>query len=380
MKRLAILGSTGSIGRQALDLVARHTDRFAVEALVAGENLDLLSNQIRQFHPHLVSVRRESDARILRSAFGSGLRVLSGEEGAVEIAVESNADLVLSAIVGAAGLKPTYVALRKGRDVALANKESLVIAGELMTREAQKSGAKILPVDSEHSAIFQSLQAGRYEEVSRLILTASGGPFFTRSRDSMATVTVEEALKHPNWTMGSKITIDSATLMNKGLEVIEARWLFGFSVGQIDVQIHPQSIIHSMVEYKDGSVIAQMGMPDMRCAISYALAHPERIESGVERLDLSRIGSLTFFPPDLEKFPCLKLAFEAGRKGGAAPAVLNAANEIAVGRFLKGEIGFLKIAQLVETALEKQGDGDLRSLEELVQIDRSARELTETLQ
>lgn len=373
-KKITILGSTGSIGTQALDIVARHPDRFKVEALVAGEKIDRLAEQIQRFRPRLVSVKKKEDVLSLQSAFGGSVRFLWGEEGTTEAAAAPDADLVLSAIVGAAGLRPTYEALKAGKTVALANKESLVIAGELMTNQARESGARLLPVDSEHSAIFQCLAAGRREEVRRLILTASGGPFLNHSRERLTAVTVEEALRHPNWKMGDKITIDSATLMNKGLELIEARWLFDFGPERIEVQIHPQSVIHSLVEFCDGSILAQMGVPDMRCAISYALAYPERIESGVESLALTKMGSLTFYEPDLEKFPCLRLARESAAAGGSVPVVLNAANEVAVGRFLKKQIGFLDIPRLVESALNGHRRLPILTLEDVLEVDRWTRE------
>ena len=371
LKKIAILGSTGSIGRQALDIVERHPDRFRVVALSSGKNLDLLNDQVRKFHPHTVSVQSPDDARGLH--FNGSCRVVSGEEGAMEVAA-SDAELVISAIVGAAGLRPTQQALKGGKTVALANKESLVIAGEVMIREAARSGSKILPVDSEHSAIFQCLASGTLAEVKKIILTASGGPFLSRSRESLSKVTVDEALQHPNWKMGPKITIDSATLMNKGLEIIEARWLFGFPVEQIGVQVHPQSIVHSMVEFRDGSVIAQMGTPDMRCAISYTMAWPERIESGVKPLSLSEVGTLTFFEPDFEKFPCLRIAREVAAVGKSLPAVLNAANEVVVERFLKKEIGFTDIPRLVESTVRHHQPASLNSVDDVLEVDRWGRD------
>lgn len=378
VKSLVILGSTGSIGTQTLDIVARHPDRFQIEALAAGRNLDLLRKQIAQFRPRFVSVQDKEDAVRLQSE-NQSTKFFWGEEGALDLIQQSEPDLVVSAIVGAAGLRPTLEALKRGVDVALANKESLVIAGELMTGEAKKNGAKLIPVDSEHNAIFQCLSAGRREEVARILLTASGGPFLGKSREALEKVTVEEALKHPNWKMGDKITIDSATLMNKGLEVIEARWLFGFPVERIEVQIHPQSVVHSMVEYCDGSVVAQMGVPDMRCAISYALAYPERIESGVSRLSLSQVKSLTFFDPDFEAFPCLQLAREAAREGESLPAVLNAANEVAVENFLKRKIGFLEISKYVEKTMRRHERRPIRSLQDVLEADRWARDYCRAL-
>lgn len=383
MKKIVILGSTGSIGTQALDIVARHPDRFAVVGLVAGNNLELLQKQIQQFHPAWVSVSQEEKARSLRQSLGPKVHVLSGTDGACEVISQSGADLVLSAIVGAAGLLPTYQALSEGKTVALANKESLVIAGEVMTRRAKEKGAILLPVDSEHSAIFQALAGNRRQDLRRIILTASGGPFFRR-QESFETITVEQALKHPNWDMGAKITIDSATLMNKGLEVIEASWLFGLGPmalppEQITIHIHPQSIIHSLVEYIDGSVLAQLGVPDMRCAISYAMAYPERVESGVKSLDLLAVEKLDFYRPDLKKFPCLGLAFEAIRAGKTMPAVLNAANEIAVERFLQKKIGFNDIPRLIERVMQAHTLVPLKSLEDVTAADQWAREYTRQL-
>jgi 1-deoxy-D-xylulose-5-phosphate reductoisomerase len=319
-------------------------------------------------------VRNREDSGELQNRFRD-VKFFWGDGGVEEMAGGVNADIVLSAIVGAAGLRPTLAALKSRKRVALANKESLVIAGEVMVAEAARSGSDLLPVDSEHSAIFQALTAGKREEVRRLILTASGGPFLKRDKKSLENVTVEEALKHPNWSMGPKITVDSATLMNKGLEVIEARWLFGFPVEKIDVQIHPQSIVHSMVEYCDGSVMAQMGTPDMRCAISYALAWPDRIESGVEPLSLPRIETLSFFEPDMERFPALSLARQVAREGGSLPAVLNAANEVMVERFLKNQIGFMDIVRLVEGVISRHKPVPVRNLEDVLEADRWSREV-----
>lgn len=395
MKKLAILGSTGSIGRQALDLVSRHPDRFQVLGLVAGRNIDLLEQQIEKFRPRVVSVWDEGEALSLKKRLSQrSVEVLFGAEGACQVAAMEGVDLVLSAIVGAAGLLPTYEALKKGRPVALANKESLVIAGELMTSVARqkKVGAVhptgtsfgrepplLLPVDSEHSAIFQCLAGNNREDLKRVILTASGGPFFKKTAEELEKVTLEEALKHPNWNMGAKITIDSATLMNKGLEVIEASWLFDLRPEKIDVQIHPQSIVHSMVEYKDGSVMAQMGVPDMRCAIGYALSYPDRIETGVKSLDLLEVGNLSFLKPDPTRFRCLDLAFQVARTGGSMPAVLNAANEVVVEKFLNREISFLEIPQKIEKTLLKHTVSPLKSLGDVLAADRWAREVAASL-
>jgi len=373
VKKIVILGSTGSIGTQALDIVARHPDKFQVVGLAAGNNADLVREQIIKFQPTLVSVAQEDTARALQQHFPK-IKILVGNEGHCEVARHPEADFVISAIVGAAGLSPTIAAIDAGKTVGLANKESLVIAGELMTRKAREKGVLLFPIDSEHSAVFQSIVGNRLQDVKRIILTASGGPFFQRSKESFATITVEEALKHPNWKMGPKITIDSATLMNKGLEVIEAAWFFDRSPEKIEVHIHPQSIIHSMVEYIDGSVMAQLGVPDMRCAISYAMAYPERVESGVKSLDLTEVGTLSFFKPDPEKFPSLGLAYRALKEKGTMPAVLNAANEIAVERFLKKEIRFTDIPVLVERTMNQHRLGPLKTLEDVLAADRWARE------
>jgi len=374
MKKIVILGSTGSIGTQALDIVARHPDRFEVVGLAAGKKIELLEEQIVKFRPKRVSVSDPADAKRLREKFSkNGTEFLAGDVGNCELAGDPECNFVISAIVGAAGLKSTMTALECGKTVALANKESLVIAGEVMTRTAREKGVEIIPIDSEHSAIFQALQGNRLQDVKRLIVTASGGPFFQRSKDSLPSVTVEEALKHPNWSMGPKITVDSATLMNKGLELIEASWFFGMGAEKIAVHIHPQSIVHSLVEYIDGSVMAQLGVPDMRCAISYAMAHPERIESGVKSLDLVQLGTLTFFSPDMEKFPALRLAYEASKIGRTMPAVLNAANEVAVARFLNREIRFTDIPAIVERTMQSHRVVSLTGLEDVLEADAWAR-------
>ncbi len=374
MKKIVILGSTGSIGTQALDIVARHPDRFEIVGLAAGRKIDLVADQIRRFRPKRVSVADAADAQRLKERVGAGVEILVGADGPCVLVQDPDCDFVISAIVGAAGLRPTMAALEAGKTVALANKESLVIAGEVMTRKAREKGVPVIPSDSEHSAIFQALQGNRKEDVKRLILTASGGPFFERSRESLASVTVEEALKHPNWSMGPKITIDSATLMNKGLELIEASWFFDTPPEKVAIHIHPQSVVHSLVEYVDGSVMAQLGVPDMRCAISYAMAYPERVESGVKSLDLVQLGTLSFYPPDERKFPALRLAAEAARKGQTFPAVLNAANEIAVARFLNREIGFMDIPRIVEQTLESHHPFPLKNLEDVLEADAWARQ------
>lgn len=372
-KKLTILGSTGSIGRNTLDVVSRFPERFEVVALAAGENIELLAKQAQKFRPHLVSCKNEALARKLAPLLPEGVQLKYGKEGAIACATHPEAELVVSALVGAVGLLPTYEAIRAGKDIALANKETLVMAGPLVTEEAKRRGIKLLPVDSEHSAIFQALQAGKKEEVFRLILTASGGPFRTRPKEEFATITREEALRHPNWQMGAKITIDSATLMNKGLEVIEAHFLFGLSPERIIVKIHPQSIVHSLVEFQDGSVIAHLGIPDMRIPIAYALSYPERLPLDLPRLDLVAVSPLTFEEPDLERFPCLKLAYEALRLGGTAPAILNAANEVAVEAFLEGKIRFDLIPFLIEKTLQETESKPLEKLEDVIDADIFAR-------
>ncbi|HEX9114281.1 MAG TPA: 1-deoxy-D-xylulose-5-phosphate reductoisomerase, partial [Nitrospirota bacterium] len=353
MKRISILGSTGSIGRSTLAIVEKFPGRFRVVALAAGNNIDLLEKQVRRFRPTVVSVSGEAQAGLLKKRLeGLGVGIFAGVGGMVRVAAADEADITVSAIVGTAGLVPTMAAIRAGKQVALANKEVLVTAGELVMAESRSRGAAILPVDSEHSAIFQCLQAGANNEVRRLILTASGGPFRTLSRKDLEEVTPGEALKHPNWSMGKKITIDSATLMNKGLEVIEARWLFGVPPEKIRVLVHPQSIVHSMVEYQDGAVVAQLGVPDMKGPIAYALTYPERLAGVSPDLDLARVGALTFEEPDTERFPCLAYAFAALNAGGTMPAVLSAANEVAVGYFLEEKIGYGDIARVIRSTMD----------------------------
>ena len=344
MKRIAILGSTGSVGEQTLEVVAAFPDRYEVTALAAGRNVELLATQVRRFRPALVSVTDEAGAEALRAAIGSQpLQIRTGAPG-LEAVATHEADLVVAALVGAVGLAPTLAAVRAGRDLALANKEVMVMAGALVLREVKRNDVALLPVDSEHSAIFQALAGAPADSVARLILTASGGPFRSWPSERIARASVEEALNHPNWDMGPKISIDSATLMNKGLEVIEARWLFDVPREHIDVVVHPQSIVHSLVEFADTSVLAQLGLPDMRGPIAVALAHPERLPLELPRLDLAACGQLDFEPPDRKRFPCLDLAFEALGASEAAPAVLNAANEVSVAAFLEGRIPFPRIA------------------------------------
>lgn len=385
MKRLVILGSTGSIGVSTLEIVAGQPGLFQVVALTAGRNLSLLEEQITRFHPDVVAVPDRLNAQRLKQRIGDrGPEVLYGMDGLIACATASNADMVVSAIVGAAGLEPTLAAIEAGKDIALANKETLVIAGELVMAAVAKSGGKLFPVDSEHSAIFQSLEGHRKEDVRRLILTASGGPFHNWSIDDLHGVTAEDALAHPNWNMGRKITIDSATMMNKGLEVIEAHWLFELPVDRIAVHIHPESIVHSMVEYVDGAVIAQLGIPDMKTPIAYALSYPERLALDLPPLDLCRMGTLHFATPDSHCFPCLDLAYEAIRRGGTTPAVLNAANELAVDAFLQGRAGFLDIPRVISAVLDQHACQALAGLEAVLAADawarRTARQVIDGLQ
>lgn len=375
-KRVSILGSTGSIGVSTLDVVARYEDRFEVVGLSASNNSEVLKEQILRFKPRIACLMDEGKARELRRDSSlKATKIVGGAEGLVEVAAIEEADMVVSAIVGAAGLLPTFAAVETGKDVALANKETLVAAGHIVMREAAKNGCRILPIDSEHSAIFQSLIGHRKADVNRLILTASGGPFRMRRGAELQSVKAGDALNHPTWSMGDKITIDSATLMNKGLEVIEARWLFDMPGEKIDVIIHPQSIIHSMVEYKDGSVVAQMGMPDMRGPISYALSYPERLESGIKYLDLNKVGQLTFEEPDGTRFPALGLCYRALELGGAAPAVISAANEKAVEAFLKDDIGFMDIARVISRVLDSYEPGDVQTVGDVLTVDRWGRDL-----
>ena len=376
MKRLAILGSTGSIGTSTLAVVESHPEEFAVVALAAGANMDRLAQQVRVFRPSFVSVTSEAAARALRERLdGAAVRVeiAWGSPGLVRAATHHEADLVVSAIVGGAGLVPTLAAVRAGKTVALANKESLVMAGELVMAAARATGARILPVDSEHSAVFQCLVSGGREGLRRVVLTASGGPFRNTPRSEFPRVTPAQALRHPTWNMGRKITIDSATLLNKGLEVIEARWLFDLDVTQVDVIVHPQSIVHSLVEFVDGSILAQLGITDMRLPILYALRHPERGPSALPRLKLEEVASLTFEPVDREKFPCLTYAYRALEGGGTLPAVLNAANEVAVHQFLEGAIRFDQIADVIARTLDAHPARPLTSVEDLLELDRAVR-------
>ncbi|MGQ9671401.1 MAG: 1-deoxy-D-xylulose-5-phosphate reductoisomerase [Desulfosoma sp.] len=375
-KRLSVLGSTGSIGVNTVEVACAFPDRFEIIGLAAGRNVDRLRDQIVKVKPRCVAVQDRKTALALKKLLPAGLsklEILWGQEGCCRVADHHEVDMVVSAIVGAAGLLPTLAAVKAGKDIALANKETLVIAGEVVTRSLQATGARLLPVDSEHSAIFQALQGNARSAVKRLLLTASGGPFFGKTVQELASVTPQEALRHPNWSMGPKITVDSATLMNKGLEVIEAHWLFGVPVDQIAVHIHPESIVHSMVEYVDGSVIAQLGMPDMKIPIAYALSYPERLPVEAPRLDLFALRSLTFYPPDLETFPCLNLAYRAARAGGTMPAVLNAANEAAVEAFLSGRLAFTDIPRLIAQVMDAHGVGPADTVERIQAADCWAR-------
>jgi 1-deoxy-D-xylulose-5-phosphate reductoisomerase len=372
-KTISVLGSTGSIGTNTLDIVRRSGGEIAVAGLAAGQNIELLAEQVREFRPECVSVMSEELAGRLREMIPAETEVMWGKDGCKQVASLDAVDMTVSAMVGAAGLIPTVAAMEAGKDIALANKETLVAAGPLVTRLAKERDVRMLPVDSEHSAIFQCLQAGSHSEIKRLVLTASGGPFRKVDPSDFPGITPEQAVNHPKWSMGAKISVDSSTLMNKGLEVIEARWLFDVPVNDIDVAVHPQSIIHSMVEYADGSVIAQLGMPDMRIPISIALYWPERMELDLPSLDLFTMGDLTFEPPRLDDFPCLRLAFQAAEAEGNAPTALNASNEIAVDAFLQGRIGYLDIARVSMDVLDSFPVEDIHDLDDVLQADALAR-------
>jgi len=381
MKTLSLLGSTGSIGCNVLDVVRSFPDLYQVCGLAAGKNIAKLYEQVIEFDPECISVADEHDVEPLKKVLPVKFhnRILFGSSGSEEVAALPPADMVISAIVGAAGLLPTLAAIEAGKDIGLANKETLVMAGKLVMDACKRKNVKLLPVDSEHSAIFQSLEAGRRQDVAKIILTASGGPFRKKSYNELQEVTPAQALNHPNWDMGQKISIDSATLMNKGLEVIEAKWLFDMSVDTIDVVVHPQSIVHSLVEFQDGSVIAQLGIPDMRIPIAYALSYPERLSMDLPGLNLAKCSTLEFHEPDLERFPALSLAFRAIEHGGVLPAVLNAANEVAVAAFLNGKISFLDIAATVATVMEKVSSGSEDSLDDILQADAQARDVTSAI-
>ena len=379
MKKVLILGSTGSIGVNALNVIRKFSDRFSVAGLTANSNISVLSEQIREFNPQFVVIRDKSKAKKLSEIVNGNVEIISSENALIEAAQKYDYDILIGAIVGFAGLTPTIEAIKRGKRIALANKETLVVAGEIVTRLVAENGAEIIPVDSEHSAIYQCLVGENLNEVEKLILTASGGPFLNKEKSFFDNATVNEALNHPNWKMGSKITIDSATMMNKGLEVIEAHWLFGLPVDKIDVVIHPQSIIHSMVQFVDGSIKAQMGLPDMKLPIQYALTFPERLTNNFERTNLPLINNLTFFEPDFNKFECLKLAYSALKTGGTAPCILNAANEVAVDKFLKGFIRFSEIPKLINEALNEIENHSNPDIETIIECDKLTRDFVNNL-
>ncbi|MEK6776227.1 MAG: 1-deoxy-D-xylulose-5-phosphate reductoisomerase [bacterium] len=375
-QKVVILGATGSVGVNTLRVIEQFPERFEVIGLTAYRNVQLLAEQARRFNPGKITVGRREDAEDLAVSLGMpSVQIGFGVEDLIEMAALKDADLVVSSIVGAAGLVPTLAAVNAGKRIALANKETLVMAGRLVMEAAARHGAEIIPVDSEHSAIFQCLAGEDKKKVRRLILTASGGPFYGLTTENMDRVTPEDALRHPKWDMGQKISIDSASLMNKGLEVIEARWLFDIPVDRIQVLVHPQSIVHSMVEFVDGSVLAQMGNPDMRVPISYALSYPDRLGTGLAPLDLVNKGPLTFMPPDQERFPCLSLAYEAINHGGLMPAVLNAANEVAVEAFLDMRLGFLEIAEIIRKTMSEMDVQDYTTVEDVLRTDLKARKV-----
>lgn len=375
-RHIAILGSTGSIGTQALEVLSQHPDVFELEVLTAHSNAELLIKQALKYKPNAVVISDETRYREINEAlFDAGVKVYAGEEALAQVVEMESIDMVLTALVGYAGLKPTLAAIRAGKNIALANKETLVVAGDLVTKMAQEKGVNIFPVDSEHSAIFQCLVGEFHNPIEKIYLTASGGPFRGKTRDELMQVTRAQALKHPNWVMGAKITIDSASLMNKGLEVIEAKWLFNLKNEQIDVIVHPQSIIHSIVQFTDGSMKAQMGLPDMKLPIQFALGYPQRLKSDFERFNFVNYSSFTFEQPDKETFRNLQLAFDALEKGGNAACVLNAANEVAVDAFLHDKIGFLAMSDLIEHCLQKVAYIERPEYEDYVQTDRETREM-----
>ncbi|MFH1097804.1 MAG: 1-deoxy-D-xylulose-5-phosphate reductoisomerase [Candidatus Desantisbacteria bacterium] len=379
MKRIAILGSTGSIGVNCLQVIQRYPERFRIVALAAGRNVALLAEQVMQFKPEVVSVMdKDGEIQLKELLKGYAVEILIGEQGLVRIATMTAVDLLVSAVVGVVGLRSAIEAVKCGKDIALANKETLVAAGRIMMDMAEEHGSMILPIDSEHSAVFQCIHGRDMAEVQKIILTASGGPF--RHRKDLESIVPEDALKHPTWNMGAKITIDSATLMNKGLEVIEAHYLFGIPAEDIQVVVHPQSIIHSMVEFVDGSVLAQLSVPDMKSPIAYALSYPERLEGVIERLNLSSIGSLSFEEPDLKRFPCLQLAYDALGFGGTMPAVLNAANEVAVDKFLAREIGFMDIPRIIKQVMDIHKVIPDPSLDDIFVATKWGKEMAEKLQ
>jgi 1-deoxy-D-xylulose-5-phosphate reductoisomerase len=379
-KKIAILGSTGSIGTQALDVIESHSEVFEVEVLTAQNNVALLIEQAKKFKPNAVVIGNDAHYNQVKEALATlPIKVYAGENALASVMEMDSIDIVLTATVGFSGLKPTIRAIESGKTIALANKETLVVAGDLVTKLAKEKGVNILPVDSEHSAIFQCLVGEFHNPIEKIILTASGGPFRSKKREQLANITKEQALKHPNWTMGAKVTIDSATLMNKGLEVIEAKWLFGLKTEQIEVVVHPQSIVHSLVQFRDGSIKAQLGLPDMKLPIQFALGYPNRLISSFPRFDFTQYPALTFEKPDTETFRNLALAFEALKKGGNAPCVLNAANEVAVARFLNNQLGFLEMSKLVELCLEKMNFLSNPSYQDYVNTDLETRAVAERI-
>ncbi|MGE5458206.1 MAG: 1-deoxy-D-xylulose-5-phosphate reductoisomerase [Methanococcaceae archaeon] len=379
MKKLLVLGSTGSIGVNTLNVVRTYPEKFKIEALTANSNVNLLEQQINEFKPSLAVVRDKACAQELRSRNLPGCEILGGEEGLIEATKIANYDILVNSLVGFAGLAPTIEAIKLCKRIALANKETLVAGGELVTRLCRQFKAELLPIDSEHSAIFQCLIGEKKEEVEKLIITASGGPFLNRDKKSLESVSVPEALNHPNWKMGSKITIDSASMMNKGLEVIEAQWLFDLPKEKIEVVIHPQSIVHSMVEFVDGSIKAQLGLPDMKLPIQYALSYPDRLPGSSKKTKMPSVNCLTFLEPDFEKFECLKLAYEVIETGGTAPCILNAANEVAVGKFLLGEIKFLQIPGIIKKSLDRIENHCTPDIETIFECDKQTREFAAKL-
>lgn len=379
MKKIVVLGSTGSIGTQTLDIVRDNPDRLQVVSLAAGTNVDKMEEQIREFLPKRAAMYSEKAAKELKDRVKDlDVEILSGMEGLLEISVMPEAEIVVTAIVGMIGIRPTIAAIEAGKDIALANKETLVTAGHIIMPLAASKGVSILPVDSEHSAIFQSINGEKREQVSKILLTASGGPFRGRTREELATMSVADALRHPNWSMGKKVTIDSASLVNKGLEVMEARWLFGVSLSKIQVVVHPQSIVHSMVEYEDGAVIAQLGLPDMRLPIQYALFYPDRVYLKGDRLDFFRLRELTFEKPDIETFEGLRLAYQAARTGGTMPTVFNAANEMAVKLLLSERIRFLEIPEIIGSAMEAHHVVENPGIDAVLETERATYEYIES--
>jgi 1-deoxy-D-xylulose-5-phosphate reductoisomerase len=375
LKNICLLGSTGYIGTNSLKVIKESPERYRIVALGAGRNIDLLINQIKEFKPQFAAVINSDLANELKTRLNTRINteILYGTEGYVEIATLSEVNIAIAAMTGSSGLLPTFSAIAAGKDVALANKETLVIAGSLLTKESKKTDAKIFPIDSEHSAIQQSIQGHRREDLKKIILTGSGGPFKDFSIERLSTVTPKEALRHPKWRMGRKISVDSATLMNKGMEAIEAKWLFSLEMNQIEILLHPQSIIHSMVEYMDGSIIAQLASPDMRIPISYALSYPRHLKGELPSLDLSEVGTLSFEKPDTNRFRCLDLALAASKIGESMPAVLSGANEIAVNAFLEGNIGFLEIPQIIEKTMEKHELFPINSIDQAIEADQWAQ-------